>query len=357
MERAPRALEFRWKELAAFEGKRHSSPDRAFEAAPETAEESQPQRELRKEEVPLAVTKVCRLQRPAHRTLEKLLQEFSRQGHTLSQVCKEKAVLAQENAALQARLAATERDLRGLLEQLAEARTEKESLQCSLLAAQQQVSELEITRSRLEGQVRTAMQAKELILEDVRGLRCELQAVRSFSKQQCDEMAQQLRLAEEQFSKALRVWQSAQEEEKRKLLQKQERRLKQQRLEALEQREHFLAENKLQAELQEAQRKMKAVEERHKEEMERMQKMLQYRLAEEKLMDVGSAIEDASAAASSEEASSPQPEELSVSSSPCSGQEAEQLCQDGEKQGLEQLRDMVLYDSKEYGHTDERRRT
>ncbi|XP_058681859.1 serine/threonine-protein kinase PAK 3-like [Poecile atricapillus] len=366
MERAPRALEFRWKELAAFEGKRHSSPDRAFEAAPETAEESQPQRELRKEEVPLAVTKVCRLQRPAHRTLEKLLQEFSRQGHTLSQVCKEKAVLAQENAALQARLAATERDLRGLLEQLAEARTEKESLQCSLLAAQQQVSELEITRSRLEGQVRTAMQAKELILEDVRGLRCELQAVRSFSKQQCDEMAQQLRLAEEQFSKALRVWQSAQEEEKRKLLQKQERRLKQQRLEALEQRERFLAElqrqkaahldkvyrlqrelsqrqqqNKLQAELQEAQRKMKAVEERHKEEMERMQKMLQYRLAEEKPMDVGSAIEDASAAASSEEASFPQPEELSVSSSPCSGQEAEQLCQDGEKQGLEQLRSVV----------------
>ncbi|XP_023802896.1 rootletin-like [Cyanistes caeruleus] len=210
-----------WKELAAFEGKRHSSPDRAFEAAPETAEESQPQRDLLKEEVPLAVTKVCRSQRPAHRTLEKLLQEFSRQGHTLSQVCKEKAVLAEENAALQARLAATERDLRGLLEQLAEARTEKESLQCSLLEALQQVSELEITRSRLEGQVGTAMQAKELILEDVRGLRCELQAVRSFSKQQCEEMAQQLRLAEEQFSKALRLWQSAQEEEKRKLLQKQ----------------------------------------------------------------------------------------------------------------------------------------
>ncbi|XP_023773467.1 uncharacterized protein LOC111922149 [Cyanistes caeruleus] len=104
---------------------------------------------------------------------------------------------------------------------------------------------MEITRSRLEGQVGTAMQAKELIIEDVRGLRCELQAVRSFSKQQCEEMAQQLRLAEEQFSKALRLWQSeqsAQEEEKRKLLQKQERRLKQQRLKVLEQREHFLAE-------------------------------------------------------------------------------------------------------------------
>uniref|UniRef100_A0A8C0U8X0 non-specific serine/threonine protein kinase n=1 Tax=Cyanistes caeruleus TaxID=156563 RepID=A0A8C0U8X0_CYACU len=165
-------------------------------------------------------------------------------------------------------------------------------------------------------------------------------------------------------------------------LSHQERRLKQQRLKALEQREHFLAElqrqkaahldkvcrlqrelnqrqrqveqlrqelkeerengqNKLQAELREAQRKMKAVEERHKEEMERMQKMLQYRLAEQKPMDVGSAIGDASAAASSEEASSPQPEEPRVSSLPCSGQEPDQLCQDGENQGLEQLRSVV----------------
>lgn len=65
---------------------------------------------------------VCRPQRPAHRGLEKLLQEFSRQGHTLSQVCREKAALAQEKAALEARLAATERDLQGLSEQLVEAR-------------------------------------------------------------------------------------------------------------------------------------------------------------------------------------------------------------------------------------------
>ncbi|XP_023773646.1 protein enabled homolog, partial [Cyanistes caeruleus] len=159
-------------------------------------------------------------------------------------------------------------------------RTEKKSLQCSLLEALQQVSELEITRSRLEGQVGTAMQAKELILEDVRGLRCELQAVRSFSKQQCEEMAQQLRLAEEQFSKALRLWQSAQEEEKRKLLQKQERRLKQQRLKVLEQREHFLAELqrqkaahldkvcRLQRELNQRQRQVEQLRQELKEERE-----------------------------------------------------------------------------------------
>ncbi|XP_053860094.1 uncharacterized protein LOC128822418 [Vidua macroura] len=115
------AQEFRWKQLSAFEGKHHSSLERVFEVAAQTTEESQPQRDLLKEAVPLAAPKVCRPQRPAHRGLEKLLQEFSRQGHALSQVCREKAVLAQENAALEARLAATERDLRGVSEQLAEA--------------------------------------------------------------------------------------------------------------------------------------------------------------------------------------------------------------------------------------------
>ncbi|XP_064263316.1 rootletin-like [Passer domesticus] len=158
------AQEFRWKELAACERKHHSSLERASEVAAATAEEWQPQRDLLKEAVPLAVPKVFRRQRPAHRGLEKLLQEFSCQGHTLSQVCREKAVLAQENAALEARLAATERDLRGLSEQLAEARSEKESLQSSLLEAQQHIWELEVARSRVEAQVCRARQAKEAIL-------------------------------------------------------------------------------------------------------------------------------------------------------------------------------------------------
>ncbi|XP_037981497.1 centrosome-associated protein CEP250-like [Motacilla alba alba] len=366
--------EFRWKGLAAFESRRHSSRERPLEVAAETAEEPQLQRDLLKEEVPLAVPKACRRQRAAHRGLEKLLQEFSRQGHTLSQVCREKAAQAQENAALEARLAGMERDLGGLAKQLAEARSEKESLQSSLLEAQRRVSELEVTRSRLEAQVRTATRAQEVILEDVKGLRHELQAVRSLSKQQCEEMVQQLRWAEEQCSKALRGWQSAQEEETRKLQQKMKRRLERQRLEAqamLEERESFLAElqgqkaavlakvrqlqrelnqsrqqleqlrqqlneerangqyikDKMQAELQEAWRRMKAVEERHKEEMERMYKIqLQYRLAEQKQRDKGSAIEAAAAAASSEEASSPQPEKPSMSSSPHSSQESEKPC-------------------------------
>ncbi|XP_059692914.1 uncharacterized protein LOC132322438 [Haemorhous mexicanus] len=164
MDRVRGIQEFRWKELAAFERKHHSSLERASAVVAQTEEQWQPQRDLLKEELPLAVPKVCRRQRPARRGLEKLLQEFSRQGHTLSQVCREKAVLAQENAALEARLAATERDLRGLSEQLAEARSEKESLQGSLLEAQQHISELEIARSRVQAQVRAATQAKEAIL-------------------------------------------------------------------------------------------------------------------------------------------------------------------------------------------------
>ncbi|XP_053788517.1 rootletin-like [Vidua chalybeata] len=303
------AQEFRWKQLAAFERKHHSSLERAFEVAAQTAEESQPQRDLLKEAVPLAAPKVCRPQRPAHRGLEKL-----------SQVCREKAVLAQENAALEAQLAATERDLRGVSKQLAEARSEKESLQSSLLEAQQHVSELEIARSRVEAQVRTATQAKEATLKDVRGLRRELLAVRSLSKQQCEDMAQQLRWAEEQCSKALRLWQSAEEV-------KEELNIK------------------LQAELQEAQRKMKAMGKRHKEEMERMHKvLLQYSPAEEKQMDAGSAIKAAAAAASSEEASSLQPENPSVSSSTLSSQERE-------KQFLKLLRRVVRVGDPEKKYT------
>ncbi|RMC22477.1 hypothetical protein DUI87_00791 [Hirundo rustica rustica] len=391
-DRVRRARELRGKQLAALETKRHSSLERPFEMSAETAEELQPQRDLLKGEVPLAVPKVCRPQRPAHRRgLERLFQEFSRQGHTLSQVCREKAALAQENAALGARLAATERNVQRLSEQLAEARSEKESLQRSLLEAQRHLSELEMARSRLEGQVHTATQAKEVILEDVRGLRHELQAIRSLSKQQCKEMAQQLRWAEEQYIKALRLRQSAQEVSKRKLREKLERQVEEQRLEAqeqLEQQENVLAELQCQRigvlakvcqlqgdgrqgqeqveqlrqelheerengqvtltsqdKLQEAQRKMKAMEKRRKEEMERMQKMqLQYRLAEQKQVNAGSAA----AAASSKEASSPQPENSSTSSSSRSSQEREKQC-------LELLRRVVRAGDPEKKYTGRKR--
>ncbi|XP_053859785.1 uncharacterized protein LOC128822177 [Vidua macroura] len=127
-------------------------------------------------------------------------------------------------------------------------------------------------------------------------------------------MAQQLRWAEEQCSKAVRLWQSAEKVKERKIMQKLARQqLEQQRLEAQKKMEQLakaltelqcqnaaLCDNmcqlrqelnklkkgqniKLQAELQDAQRKMKAMEKRHKEEMERMHKvLLQYSPAEEK---------------------------------------------------------------------------
>nr|XP_041567263.1 serine/threonine-protein kinase CST20-like isoform X2 [Taeniopygia guttata] len=352
------ARELRWKELAASERKRHSSLERVFEVAELTPVETPPQRDLLQEAFPLVAPKVCRPQRPAHRGLEKLGQEFSLPGQTLSQVCREKAALVKENAALEARLRATERDLRGVSEQLAEARSEKESLQSSLLEAQQHVSELETARSCLEAQVRTARQAKELILEDVRGLRRELLAVRSFSKQQCEDMAQQLRWAEEQCSKALRLWQAAEEAKKRKIVQNLESKLEQQSLKAQEKLEQWInlvaelqsqkaalddkvrqllgdlnerqqqleqlrqelnkerqnGQDKLQAELREAQRKMEAMEKRHKEEVQRMHKiLLQYRLAGRKQSSSSSVVAPAQAAA--EEASSAQAGNSSRSSS------------------------------------------
>ncbi|XP_064260516.1 centrosome-associated protein CEP250-like isoform X3 [Passer domesticus] len=255
-----------------------------------------------------------------------------------------------------------------------------------------------MARSRVEAQVRRARQAKEAILEDVRGLCRELLAVRALSQQQREDMAEQLRWAQEQCCKALRLWHSAQEEEKRKLMQELERQLEQQHVEAqkqLEERANLLAEVlqeeqrqkaavihrvyqlqrelkqseqlrqelneewqngqmslSRQAELQEAERKMRAMEKRHQEEMKRMHKvLLQYKLAEEKQgfvqvsmvthtdseqvlpvhgdcspqngVDVGSAIEAAGAAASCQEASSLQPENWSMSSSARSSQERE----------------------------------
>ncbi|XP_064263098.1 TOG array regulator of axonemal microtubules protein 2-like [Passer domesticus] len=129
-----------------------------------------------------------------------------------------------------------------------EFRSEKESLQSSLLEAQQHIWELEMARSRVEAQVCRARQAKEAILEDVRGLRCELLAVRALSQQQCEDMAEQLRWAQEQCCKALRLWQSAQEEEKMNLMQELERQLEEQHVEARKQLEewaNFLAETSL----------------------------------------------------------------------------------------------------------------
>ncbi|XP_064260320.1 TOG array regulator of axonemal microtubules protein 2-like isoform X2 [Passer domesticus] len=87
-----------------------------------------------------------------------------------------------------------------------------------------------------------------MFAEDVRGLRRELLAVRALSQQRCEDMAEQLRWAQEQCCKALRLWHSAQEEENRNLVQELERQLEEQHVEArkqLEERANFLAETSL----------------------------------------------------------------------------------------------------------------
>ncbi|KAM6054218.1 LOW QUALITY PROTEIN: uncharacterized protein VSU04_011452 [Chlamydotis macqueenii] len=112
------------------------------------------------------LSQVYRQQELASSDLEQLRQESSRQGHALATVTKEKELLVHEKAALEVRLAALERDRQGLSEQLAEARSVRETLQCSLFEAQQHIFELEIARSQLETQVHAVTQAKEVTQGD-----------------------------------------------------------------------------------------------------------------------------------------------------------------------------------------------
>ncbi|XP_063279111.1 moesin-like [Prinia subflava] len=137
-------------------------------------------------------------------------------------------------------------------------------------------------------------------------------------------MAQQLRRMEEQYIKALRLWQSAQEEEKRKLQENLERQLEQQRLEAQQQLEE---QANLVAELQH----QKAAVLTRMHQMERklirsQQQVKQLRLELSKERENGQ-MDTGSAAASSKEGVSPlQPENSSMDSSCWSSQEREKQC-------------------------------
>ncbi|KAM6054219.1 LOW QUALITY PROTEIN: uncharacterized protein VSU04_011453 [Chlamydotis macqueenii] len=165
------------------------------------------------------LSQVYRQQELASSDLEQLRQESSRQGHALATVTKEKELLVHEKAALEVRLAALERDRQGLSEQLAEASSVKETLECSLFEAQQHIFELEIARSQLETQVHAVTQAKEVTQGEVKCLQCELEAERSRMKQERDTMAQQLLEAEQQYNSTLKLWQTDHDVEVKKLLQ------------------------------------------------------------------------------------------------------------------------------------------
>ncbi|XP_023795758.1 LOW QUALITY PROTEIN: centrosome-associated protein CEP250 [Cyanistes caeruleus] len=161
---------------------------------------------------------VSQEQESSSRALEQLRQQSSGQGHALAQVCREKELLGQEKAALEGRLAATERHQHDLSKQLTETRSAKESLESSLFAAQQQISQLEITRNHLEAQVLTVREAKEVIQGEVKCLLQELEAERALRRKEQEERAQQL-LQAEQHHESLRLQGTAQQMEINKLLQ------------------------------------------------------------------------------------------------------------------------------------------
>nr|XP_054500724.1 centrosome-associated protein CEP250-like [Agelaius phoeniceus] len=150
--------------------------------------------------------------------LEQLSQESSGQGHEVAQAWREEELLAQK-ADLEGRLAATEWLRQDLARQLEETRSAKESLQSRLFAAQQQISQLEITRNHLEARVLTVTQDKVVIEGEVKCLQGELEAARALRRQEQEDTAQQLLQAEQQPQESLRLQGTAQQLEIKKLLQ------------------------------------------------------------------------------------------------------------------------------------------
>ncbi|RMB95550.1 hypothetical protein DUI87_27660 [Hirundo rustica rustica] len=95
----------------------------------------------------------------------------------------------------------------------------KESLESSLSAAQQQISQLEITRNHLEAQVLTVMQAKEVTEGQLKCLQHELEAERALRRQEQEDTAQQLLQAEQQCHESLRLQGAAQQLQIKELMQ------------------------------------------------------------------------------------------------------------------------------------------
>ncbi|XP_064247999.1 rootletin-like [Passer domesticus] len=100
---------------------------------------------------------VSQEEEPSSWTLEQLSWESSDQGHAAAQACREEELLGQK-AELEGRLAATEWLQQDLSRQLAETRSAKESLESRLLAAQQQIAQLEMSRKRVEAELQAELQ-------------------------------------------------------------------------------------------------------------------------------------------------------------------------------------------------------
>ncbi|XP_061865406.1 centrosome-associated protein CEP250 [Colius striatus] len=172
-----------------------------------------------KEETQDKLNQVCRQREAGSSELQQLRLEAWSQGQALARAAQERELLVRDKAALEVRLAATQRDRTGLAQQLAHARSAKETLESSLFEAQQNLSQLEITRSQLEMQLHTVTQAKEVIQGEVKCLQRELEAERSLLKQEQADMVQQLLQTEQQYNNTLRLQESGHEVEINKLLQ------------------------------------------------------------------------------------------------------------------------------------------
>ncbi|XP_053849120.1 centrosome-associated protein CEP250-like [Vidua macroura] len=165
--------------------------------------------------------------------LEQLSQEPSGQGHALAQVCREEELLGQK-ADLEGRLAATEWLRQDLSRQLAETRSVKESLESRLFAAQQQISQLQISRNHLEVELQAELQearsevqaAQRRHKEELQGLKEEMNLLleqREALQKQVGELTSQLAACRESqeitVQRAQQYVREAQEESRQKLLE------------------------------------------------------------------------------------------------------------------------------------------
>nr|XP_041572924.1 centrosome-associated protein CEP250 isoform X4 [Taeniopygia guttata] len=170
-------------------------------------------------------------------SLEQLSQDSSEesfgQGHALAQVCREEELLAQK-ADLEGRLAATEWLRQDLSRQLAETRSAKESLESRLCAAQQQISQLEVTREHLKAELQAELQAARSEVqtaqrrheEELQGLKEEMNLLleqREALQKQVGELTSQLAASRESqemtVQRAQQDVREAQEESRQKQLE------------------------------------------------------------------------------------------------------------------------------------------
>ncbi|XP_068064372.1 centrosome-associated protein CEP250-like [Anomalospiza imberbis] len=166
-------------------------------------------------------------------SLEQLSPESSGQGHALAQVCREQELLGQK-ADLEGRLAAMEWLQQDLSRQLEETRSAKESLESRLSAAQQQISQLQMTRNYVEEELEAELQeayseiqdAQRRHKEELHGLKEEMNLLleqREALQKQVGELTSQLAASRESrettVQRAQQEVREAQEESRQKLLE------------------------------------------------------------------------------------------------------------------------------------------